>query len=90
MNDMLKEMIAHEDYEVVYLGEVVFQQLDDYLSRLEALGYSPAQAEAGVSAFAQYLIGEADQGRDLPVCDYVEDVVELMAGFCRAVRQSAA
>ena len=90
MNEMLEKMLAHEDYEVVYLGEVVSQHLDDYLSRLEALGYGREQAEAGVSAFAQYLISEADQGRDLPACDHVEDVVELMAGFCRAAIRSVA
>ena len=90
MNEMLKKMMAHKDYEVVYLGEVVSQQLDDYLSRLWTLGYSTAQAEAGVSVFARYLIGEADQGRDLPACDYVEDVVELMAGFCRVACKNAA
>jgi hypothetical protein len=90
MNDMLKEMIAHSDCEVAYLGEFVSQQLDDYLSRLEALGYSPAQAEAGVCAFAQYLIGEADLGRDLPACDHVEDMVELMAGFCQTGCKNAA
>lgn len=83
MKEMLKKMVAHDDYEVVYLGEVVSQHLEDYLSRLVALGYSPNQAEFGVSALAQYLIGEADQGRDLPACDHVEDVVELIAGFCR-------
>ncbi len=90
MKAMLKKMVAHEDYEVVYLGEIVSQQLDDYLSRLEALGYRPAQAEAGVCAFAQYLIGEADQGRDLPACDHVEDIVEMMAGFCREACKIAA
>ena len=90
MNAMIKKMVGHKDYEVVCLGEVFSQQLDDYLSRLEALGYSHAQAEAGISAFAQYLIDEADQGQDLPACDHVEDIVELMAAFCRAARQVAA
>lgn len=90
MNEMLNKMMTHKDYEIVYLGEVVSQQLDDYLSRLEALEYSHAQAEAGVSAFAQYLIGEANKGRDLPACDYVEDMVELMADLCRASGKTAA
>ncbi len=90
MNAMLEKMMAHEDCEVVYMGEVVSQHLDDYLSRLEALGYTPAQAEAGVRAFAQHLICEADNGCDLPACDHVEDVVELMADLSRASGKTAA
>lgn len=90
MNAMLENMVAHNDWEVVFLGEVVSQQLDDYLSRLEALGYGREQAEAGVSAFAQCLISEADQGRDLPACDHVEDIVEFMARLCPVARPVAA
>ena len=38
MKTMLKKMVAHDDFEVAYLGEVITQHLDDYLSRMTALG----------------------------------------------------
>ena len=42
MNEMLKKMTAHKDYEVIYLGEVLSQQLDDYLSR--SINYADGHA----------------------------------------------
>ena len=40
MKTMLKKMVAHDDFEVAYLGEVITQHLDDYLSE-EIIGFKP-------------------------------------------------
>ena len=82
MNEILQKMIRHADYEVVYLGENFNQRRDDYLGRLEALGYSSEVAEAGMAAFAQHIVDEADQGHDLPKFYYIDDAVAQMAVFC--------
>lgn len=90
MKTMLKKMVAHDDFEVAYLGEVITQHLDDYLSRLTALGYEEEPAKEGIRGFAEYMMDEADAGRDLPECNYVEDVVGLMERFCREACTPAA
>ncbi len=90
MKTMLKKMVAHDDFEVAYLGEVITQHLHDYLSRLTALGYEKEAAKEGIRGFAEYMMDEADAGRDLPECNYIEDVVGLMERFCREARTAAA
>ena len=90
MKTMLKKMVAHDDFEVAYLGEVITQHLDEYLSRLMVLGYEKEAAKEGIRGFAEYMIDEADAGRDLPESNYVEDVVGLMERFCREARTAAA
>lgn len=82
MNEILQKMIRHDDYEVVYLGENFSQCRDNYLVSLEALGYSSEVAEAGMAAFAQYIVEEANQGHDLPMFCNVDEAVAQMAVFC--------
>ena len=49
-----------------------------------------AAAKEGIRGFAEYMMDEADAGRDLPECNYIEDVVGLMERFCREARTAAA
>ena len=90
MKTMLKKMVAHDDFEVACLGEVITQHLGDYLFRLTALGYEKEAAKEGIRGFTEYMMDEADAGRDLPECNYVEDIVGLMERFCREARTAAA
>ena len=90
MNEAIAEMISHNDYEVVLLGEHLAAWSKDYSVRLWVLRFSLDEADAGIEAFARHVMTEADMGHKLPYFDYQEDLVGFLVRFCRLARTAAA